>query len=55
MEDEDDDVRITNGVPKNTPMKVLVRVYVVKVPFLYNLTIHLLCVPSCITTLIHMI
>ncbi|XP_076124796.1 fer-1-like protein 4 [Alosa pseudoharengus] len=29
-EDEDDDCRITSGVPKNAPMKVLVRVYVVK-------------------------
>ncbi|XP_063071629.1 fer-1-like protein 4 [Engraulis encrasicolus] len=29
-EDEDEDGQITNGVPKNAPMKVLVRVYVVK-------------------------
>uniref|UniRef100_A0AAY4DXW4 C2 domain-containing protein n=1 Tax=Denticeps clupeoides TaxID=299321 RepID=A0AAY4DXW4_9TELE len=29
-EDEDVELQITNGVPKNTPMKILVRVYVVK-------------------------
>ncbi|XP_051958046.1 fer-1-like protein 4 isoform X2 [Xyrauchen texanus] len=29
-EDEDADCQITNGLPKNTPIKVLVRVYVVK-------------------------
>ncbi|XP_076863627.1 fer-1-like protein 4 [Brachyhypopomus gauderio] len=29
-EDEDPDFQITNGIPKNSPVKVLVRVYVVK-------------------------
>nr|XP_021335523.1 fer-1-like protein 4 [Danio rerio] len=29
-EDEEADCQITNGIPKNTPIKVLVRVYVVK-------------------------
>ncbi|XP_030632044.1 LOW QUALITY PROTEIN: fer-1-like protein 4 [Chanos chanos] len=29
-EDEDAECQITNGIPKNTPIKVLVRVYVVK-------------------------
>ncbi|KAL0978832.1 hypothetical protein UPYG_G00176280, partial [Umbra pygmaea] len=29
-EDEDAECRITNGIPRNTPLKVLVRVYVVK-------------------------
>ncbi|XP_041638940.1 fer-1-like protein 4 [Cheilinus undulatus] len=29
-DEEDDTCRITNGIPKNTPIKVLVRVYIVK-------------------------
>lgn len=30
-EEDDADFQITNGIPKNTPLKLLARVYVVKV------------------------
>lgn len=39
-EDKEDLVcQITNGIPKNSPVKVLVRVYIVKVPACRSLTL----------------
>lgn len=42
-DEEDTTCQIMNGIPKNSPIKVLIRVYVVKVPV--SLSIHSLSLP----------